>query len=174
MTRTTTADKPVRAAVFTTPAAAHAAIRALLRSGFNENEITVVCSDETKERYFRQFEHQQQAGANTPAAAAVGSAIGATLFGLSAIAAGAATGGVPLAIAGGWALMTGGVAGGFLGAMLTRGFEKEVANYYDQAVAAGKILVTVEAHGADAQQRLQQAQRILEEAGSEPVPLVEG
>jgi hypothetical protein len=174
MSRTTTTDKPVRAAVFGTPAAAHGVTSRLLRAGFTQREISVICSDETKERYFREFEHQQQAGANTPAAAAVGGAIGATLFGLSAVAAGAAPGGVPLAIAGGWAVMTGGVAGGFLGAMLTRGFEKEAANYYDQAVAAGKILVTVEVHGPAAQGRLARAWQILEEAGAEPVPLVEG
>jgi hypothetical protein len=174
MSSTTTLAKPVRAAVFATPDAAHAAVSGLLAAGFTQKEITVVCSDETKEHYFRAFRHQQQAGANTPAAAAVGGALGATLFGLSAVAAGAATGGVPLAIAGGWALMTGGVAGGFLGAMLTRGFEKEAANYYDQAVAGGKILVAVEAHGEDALRRLRTAWQILEQAGAEPVQLPEG
>jgi hypothetical protein len=174
MATTSQLARPVRAAVFATPDAAQTAVRGLLAAGFVQKEITVVCSDETKERYFRAFEHQQQAGAHTPAAAAVGSAIGATLFGLSAVAAGAASGGVPLAIAGGWALLTGGVAGGFLGAMLTRGFEKEVANYYDQAVAGGKILVAVEAHGEQAQSRLDGAWQILQQAGAEPVPLVEG
>ena len=174
MSSTSTLVKPVRAAVFATSAAAQSAVSGLLAAGFSQKEITVVCSDETKERHFRAFEHQQQAGANTPAAAAVGGAIGATLFGLSAVAAGAATGGVPLAIAGGWALMTGGVAGGFLGAMLTRGFEKEAANFYDQAVARGKILVAVEAHGGDALRRLAIAWQILEQAGAEPLELPEG
>jgi hypothetical protein len=174
MSSPSTLANPVRAAVFTTPAAAQAAVKGLLAARFTQKEITVVCSDETKERYFRAFEHQKQAGANTPAAAAIGGAIGATLFGLSAIAAGAATGGVPLAIAGGWALMTGGLAGGFVGAMLTRGFEKEAANYYDQAVAGGKILVAVEALGDDAQRRLQTAWQILDQAGAEPVQLPEG
>src|SRR5262245_56677608 len=130
-----TTDAPVRAAVFATLQQAEAAVNGLLAAGFATNEITVVCSDKTMERNFRAFEHQKPAGANTPVAATVGGAIGATLFGLTAVAATAATGGVPLAIAGGWAVMTGGVAGGFLGAMMTRGVEKEAANYYDQAVA---------------------------------------
>jgi hypothetical protein len=174
MNSTSTVTKPVQAAVYVSPDAAHAAIRQLRAAGFSQKEITVVCNDETKERYFRAFEHQKQAGANTPAAAAAGGAIGATLFGLTAVAAGAATGGVPLAIAGGWAALTGGLAGSFLGAMLTRGFEKEAANYYDQAVAGGKILVAVEVHGDDAQRRLAKAQHILEQSGAEPVPLPEG
>jgi hypothetical protein len=42
-------------------------------------------------------------------------------------------------------LISGGSAlGGFLGTMLTRGDEKEVSNYYDQAVRLGKILVAVD------------------------------
>jgi hypothetical protein len=173
MAATETISKPVRAAVFANSDAAERAVRELQVAGFSEREITVVCSDEVKERSFRRFEHQQPAGANTPAAAATGGAIGATLFGLTAIAA-SATGGIPLAIAGGWALLTGGVAGGFLGAMLTRGFEKEAADFYDQAVAGGKILVAIEVHGPAAERRMIQAWQILERAGAEPLPLPEG
>jgi len=129
MNSSQTMTRPVRAAVFTTIVAARDAVQSLLDAGFTRDEITVVCSDETKERYFREFEHQQPAGANTPLAATVGGAIGATLFGLTAVAAGAATGGVPLIVAGSWAALTGGIAGGFLGAMMTRGIEKKAANY---------------------------------------------
>jgi len=174
MSITSTVNQPVRAAVFTPLESARSVVANLRAAGFTQSEITVVCSDESKERYFRTFEHQQPAGANTPVAAAVGGAIGATLFGLTAVAASAATGGVPLAFAGGWALMTGGVAGGFLGAMMTRGIEKEAANYYDQAVAGGKILVAVEVPGPDADDRLNQAHEILSRAGADPVPLAEG
>lgn len=174
MNTTATTDKSVRAAVFSTIETARKAVDLLLAAGFRRDEITVVCSDETKERHFRAFEHQQPAGQNMPIAAAAGGAVGATLFGLTAVAASMATGGVPLAIAGGWAIMTGGVAGSFLGAMLTRGFEKEAANYYDQAVARGKILVAVEVHEPDSVHRLVQAQDILARAGAEPVSLPAG
>jgi hypothetical protein len=58
--------------------------------------------------------------------------------------------------------------------MMTRGFEKEIADYYEQAVQKGKILVAVEVHGAGEEQRLAKAERILAEAGSEPVALPEG
>jgi len=169
-------SRPLRAGVFSTAQAAHAAVERLRAAGFAAEQITVVCSDEAKEREFREFEHEQPAGSHTPAAAAAGGTVGAAV---GAIAAGAAAGaagvitGFPL-IAGGAGLLTGGVVGGFLGAMLTRGLEKESANFYDQAVAEGKLLVTVEAHGERAAKELAQAEQILNAAGAEPLPLESG
>jgi hypothetical protein len=58
--------------------------------------------------------------------------------------------------------------------MMTRGVEKEAADYYDQAVVAGKILIAVEHHGPQSAIRLQQAEHILHAAGAEPVALPEG
>ncbi len=169
-------QRPVRAGVFNTAREAHTAVSELLRAGFSRQQITVICSDDAKEREFRAFEHQQPAGANTPAAIATGGGLGAAIGGVAAGAAagaaGIATGGLPLLVAGGAGLMTGGVLGGFLGAMLTRGVEKEAANFYDQAVSEGKLLVTVEVHNNDA--ALASAERVLAQAGAEPLPLTEG
>jgi hypothetical protein len=180
MTHVTTADsftekldRPVRAGVFPTVTAAGEAVERLLAAGFAKKQITVICSDETKERYFRAFEHQDPAGANTPAAAATGGAIGATVGSVAAGAVGVATGGLPLLVAGGIGLMAGAVWGGFLGAMMTRGLEKEAADYYDQAVQKGKLLVAVEHHD-EGGPSLAVAERILSEAGAEPLPLTEG
>lgn len=168
-------ERPIRAGVFATAGAARLAVNRLLAAGFTTDEITVICSDETKERYFREFEHQKPAGANTPLAIAIGSSIAAGLGGLT-VAVGLAAGGLPLVIVGGAALMTGGVVGSFLGAMLTRGTEKEISNYYDQAVLEGKLLVAVESHDHDGGLRLTRAEQILDEAGAEaePLPLSEG
>ena len=164
-------DRPVRAGVFNTVPQAKQAIDQLLRAGFGKDQITVVCSDEHKERYFREFEQQEPAGTYTPAAAATGGAIGATVGGAAAGAVGVATGGLPLIVAGGIGLMAGAVWGGFLGAMLTRGVEKEAANFYDQAVQQGKLLVAVEDHDA---RRLAVAERELHSAGAEPLPRAAG
>lgn len=169
--------RSVRAGVFSTLSAADRAVHGLLAAGFTKEQITVICSDASKERHFHEFEHQQPAGANTQAAAATGSAFGATLGGATALAMGIAAGGLPLVIVGATGLMAGGVVGGFLGAMLTRGIEKEAANYYDQAVEQGKLLVTVEQTNVDddeASPSLAEADRVLTEAGAEPLPLVEG
>jgi hypothetical protein len=137
-------------------------------------QITVVCSDETKERHFRQYERQQPAGHNAPAAAAAGSTLGATIGGAATAALGLAVGGPAFAVLGGAGLITGGLVGGFLGAMLTRGIEKEAANYYDQAVQSGKLLVVVDDREENAPERLARAEQVLSDSGAEPLALPEG
>ena len=174
MAATSQLEQSVRAGVYSSLEAADRAVDRLVAAGFTRNEITVVCSDEARERHFRPFEHQHPAGATAGQAAAAGTSIGAALGGLVGIAIGAVSGAVPLVIAGGTGLFAGSSLGGFLGAMMTRGVEKEVANYYDQALVSGKILVAVEIHGPQAEARRAQAARILAEAGAEPVPLPEG
>ena len=66
------------------------------------------------------------------------------------------------------------LAGGLVGAMMSRGFDKEVANFYDQALQRGQILVSVEEEGPDAQQRLALAEEIFAGAGAETLSLPEG
>ena len=67
------------------------------------------------------------------------------------------------------------VAGGLIGAMMSRGVEGELANYYNQAVSLGKILVAVTEHGEQMSPRLQRAAQALAEAGAEhPMQLREG
>ena len=88
--------------------AADQAVDRLLAAGFAKDQITVVCSDEAKEKHFRQFEHQDPAGSHAPGAVAAGVSIGAAAGGLTAIAMGAATGAVPLVIAGAAGMLMGG------------------------------------------------------------------
>ncbi len=173
----TSSEKPIRAAIFTEIAETDTAVKKLLDAGFTTEEITVVCSDDTKERYFREYEHQDQAGRNVPVAAGIGGVVGMTLFGLTAVAAGLVTGGAAFVVAGGTGIWTGTVVGGLVGAMMTRGFEREVADFYDQAVITGDVLVAVEPHGgtvADNNSRLLQAESIFRAAGARPLPLSQG
>ena len=167
-------EEPIRTGIFSSIGAADQAVCKLLDAGFNQDQITVICSDQVREQYFREFEHQKPAGAKTPAAAAIGSAVGAAIGGATTVAAGVAGDAVALVAAGGAGAWTGGVLGGFLGAMMTRGTEKELANYYDQAVVQGKILVAAEDHGPDAPEKLARAAEIMSAAGADPLPLREG
>ena len=116
-------DIQFEAAVFTTVDDARQAVYDLLRAGFTADHITVVCSDETKERYFREFEHQKPAGSIAPTAAIAGGTIGAVLGGLSVIASTPATGTLALWVAGPIAALAGAgaVFGSLVGAMMTRG-----------------------------------------------------
>lgn len=174
MENASTMERPIRVGVFSTVRAADCAVENLLKEGFTREQITVICSDQTKEEHFHEFEHQEPAGSHTPAAVAVGGAVGAALGGLTALAGAVTTGGLALLAAGGLAAWTGGIVGGLVGAMMTRGVERELANYYDQAVTAGKILVAVDDHTEAQRQDLARAEQILAQCGSDPVELPEG
>src|SRR5262245_40098565 len=171
---TTKAELPVRIGVFKTVEAADRAVRGLLYAGFAKKQLSVICSDEHEERLFRDVPHPPIPGSNTVEGIATGGVIGAAIGGLALAASAIVTGGATLWTAGPMLVAGGAIAGSFTGAMATRGLEKEVANYYDQAVKRGDILVGVEYEGDDAPKRLEEAARVLAEAGAEPVPLPEG
>jgi hypothetical protein len=164
----------VEVGIFDTVDAARRAVHELHRAGFSNDHITVVCSDETKERYFSEFEHQDPAGTYTPSATIAGGTIGAIVGGLAVLASAVATGSLALWAAGPITAWAGGVAGGLVGAMMTRGVEKELANFYQQAVLEGQILVAAEAHGPERQSSLATAAKILADAGAKPLPMREG
>ena len=168
-----TIQRPFRTGIFSTIPAAENVVKQLLAAGFGSQQISVICSNDVVERHFAAFHHEDSAGEHTPAMAATGGAIGATLAGLSVLGASIATGGAALIVAGGLALVGGGVAGGLVGAMMTRGVEKEIADFYDQAVQKGKILVAVEIEEGETQ-KVAAADRIIAEGGAEPLALREG
>jgi len=174
MVKTAPVERPVEVGVFDSVDNATLAVDGLLGMGFTQEEITVVCSDKSKERLFKDFEHQRPAGSYDAKATMTGSAIGAIAAGLTVVASAVATGGLAILAAGPISAAAGGVAGGFVGAMMTRGVEKELANFYQQAVLKGQILVAAEDHSPNANVRLTQAARILAEAGAQPVSLKEG
>ncbi|MEX1025132.1 MAG: hypothetical protein WD226_08645 [Planctomycetota bacterium] len=156
---------PVTVAVFDRALAANRAVEALVDAGFAKERLSIVCptcSDTT----FEGIENVDSSGENTPERAVAGGAIGALLGGATAAVGMAATGGAGLLVVGPFlgAAAAGGVAGGFLGAMSTRGIEPEIADYFDQALQRGQVLVAVE---PDGKPPLTEAHRILEEHGAE-------
>lgn len=171
---TQTLDKPVRAGIFSSVAQADRAIRNLLDAGFSKDQISVVCSEQYHSDMFEGVPTRGPAGTRAPQAAATGSAVGATIGGLALAITTLATGGTAFLVGGPLFLGAGAVAGGLTGAMVSRGFEREITNYYDQAVQQGKILVAVDLHDASRTAELDRAEQLLADAGAEPVPLPEG
>lgn len=165
-------EKPVRVAVFEQVYKAEQAVEALLLEGFEKDQISVLCSDPAKERHFKEFE-AEEAGESAPRGAAAGGVIGATLGGLAAVAAFVTTGGIAIVVAGHLvtSLAAGGIVGGFIGAMTSRGLDKEAAEYYEQSIEKGKILVVAEDQGDDGPRKLRAAEKQFEQAGAEPVSL---
>ncbi|HEY4232087.1 MAG TPA: general stress protein [Lacipirellulaceae bacterium] len=161
-------------AVFESVGSAKRAVAGLLAAGFTVGQITVVCSDHKKVALLREFEHQEPAGTHATEAALAGGAIGAVVGSLAVVASAIATGSVALWAAGPIFAWTGGVAGGLVGAMMTRGIEKEMANYYQQAVLDGDILVGAEVAEAGDAGKLAKATQVLAQCGAKPLVLPEG
>src|SRR4051812_9395199 len=57
MATDTTQSRPLEAGVFNTVDSARKAVQDLRAAGFTQEQITVVCSNETKERHFSEFDH---------------------------------------------------------------------------------------------------------------------
>jgi hypothetical protein len=166
---------PVRVGVFESLLHADRAVERLLEAGFDRRHVSVICpqcSDES----FGDVTRELPAGARTPARAVGGGAIGAVLGGLVTVVGLTATGGLGLLTVGPLLLAAGGgaVAGGFVGAMTSRGFERQAADFYDQALQRGQVLVAVEDRGPDAAERLARAEHILAECGAHPMALPDG
>ena len=108
MVNTAMEPRPIRAGVFDSILDADRAVNELLAAGFAKDEITVVCSDEHKGRFFHEFEHQDPAGTSTVEKAVIGGVIGAALGGSGDAGRRRSTGGVGLLVAGAIATWTGG------------------------------------------------------------------
>ncbi len=163
-------SRPVHAGVFDDVESADRAVARLLELGFVPKQISVVCSDDAKRHHFAGLLEEEPSGGHTAEAAAAGGAIGLSLGGLAALTGIVATGGVGLAAAG--AMLGAGLTGSFIGAMLTRGVEKEAADFYDQELRRGQILIVVEQH-SDCP-HLDDADRAFREAGAVPFSLRDG
>ncbi len=168
-------QNPIRVGIFQDLGSADRAVHELVQAGFSRDAISVICPT-CSAGELSEVQHVEPAGAHVPGAAAVGGAIGGLLGGLTAAAGIFASGGALLLVAGtllGGAA-TGGVAGAFIGAMTTRGFTPEIANFYDQALTRGQILVAVDTQHGGPEERAELAERVLAGAGAEPVPLPKG
>ncbi len=165
----------IRAGIFENEPAAERAVAGLLEAGFAKEWISVVST--------LPFPHHAEhadvqavapSGAHTRGALALGGTIGSVLGGIAVLIGVALTGGTGLLaigpLLGGAA--AGGLSGGFIGAMMTRGFEPSIADFFDQALSRGQYLVAVEDNSASPP--LEEAEAVFERVGASPVPLRKG
>ena len=162
----TSTDLPIRLTICDTAQQATEIIKELQDHDFTLEEISVLCSRESYSKEFAEFVDESPGLEKTNDAL---NKSGWAALGLGAFA--AATG---LITAGGSAVMTIGVfyglaiTGTLASLFVSRGVEKELADYYDQAVTLGKILVAVEAEDP---QRQIQAEEILAKSGNKTAAL---
>jgi len=160
------AAKPIRAGIYPSLDRAEQAVRELLDAGFRKEQITVVCSDKSREEHFGSLQHDDAVDETSSGGEAKAGLLGGALGGLVSLAGVATAGGVGIVAVG--PVLAGGMAGTLVALLIGRGVEDELARFYDQAVTKGNLLVAVE---DDSGNRLQQAEAILRDAGAEPVEL---
>jgi len=165
--QTPAGHKPSRVGIFRRLPQAHRAVELLLETGMAREDITIIHPSSQPDVH-PEVEDTAPIAEDTPAAAAGGSVLGALLGGAAALVGITATGGVGLVVIGGFlgAAAAGAVAGGFMGAMAARGVKPDVADFYDQALRKGSILVAVEHEDPSV---LDRAESVFHEAGVETV-----
>lgn len=159
-------SNPIHMAVYNDVPSAASAIRDLQDAGFTHDEISVLCSDKHRESLFKEYIHEEPSGSHTDEAL--------NRAGLAALGLGGAAAVTGILTSAGTAIFAIGAFAGvaavttFVSLMLTRGTEKELADYYDQAVMEGNILVGVETNDP-ARQKL--ADEVFQKHGDHPVSI---
>ena len=154
--------------IFTSRESAEHAADELIRSGFSQNDVSLLMSDTTQGREFM-IKKSTKAPEGAATGAAIGGTLGAIAAGLAAVAsitvpgfALVAAGPLVAALTG---LGAGAAAGGLTGALVGLGIPEHEARFYQEEIRKGRILVGVHAQ-AD---RKAKAKAILDAAGAEKV-----
>jgi len=155
---TTTRQEPgLVTGLFSDRESAESAYRSLRLRGYTDDEINVIMSDATRDKYYVKDPHTEigtKAGEGAGLGGAVGGALGAIIGGIAAIGTNLVLPGLGLivwgpiaaAIAGAGA---GGFAGGLVGALVGWGMPEERARIYQKGIEAGGTVIGVKPRTED-------------------------
>lgn len=130
----------------------------LVKSGYDTEDITVIMSKDTKERFYSNNDHVSDTGEEALKGAGTGSAIGGTVGAVAAavlaIGSSIVIPGLGIAIAGPVAAAlagagAGGATGAIIGALTGAGLSDSVATEYKDAMEKGHIIISVEPKDED-------------------------
>jgi len=127
------------------------AYRSLRDRGYSEDEINVIMSDETRDKFYKnhpETELGNKALEGTGAGAAIGGTLGAIIGGIAAIGTNVLLPGLGIVVAGPLvaALVgagAGGATGGLVGALIGWGIPEERAALYETGIREGGTVVGV-------------------------------
>src|SRR5438128_11758426 len=144
---------------FNTPAAAEAAVDAIIKRGYTRDDISVLMSDATKNKEFA-VQTRSHAADGLGIGGAIGGTVGAVLAAIAAIGTSIAIPGVGLFVAGPIAAAlagagAGGATGGLIGLLIGTGIPEHRAKVYDTGVRGGGILLGAQAKSVDDVDRLE-------------------
>lgn len=126
--------------------------------GYKEDEINLVMSKETHEKYFSDDMEETELGNKAAAGSGAGSAIGGTIGAIAGVIAAIGTSvvipGLGLVVAGPIAAGlagagAGGLTGGLIGALVGWGIPKERAKLYESGIQDGHIIMGVQPKNED-------------------------
>jgi len=172
MSSGTPEKRPVRAGVYSTIDSASDAVDQLRDAGFTSDQISVVCSEEHAQEHFGKYTEEPSGSHTGPALSYAAAAGGLGLGGAAAVSTLVLSSGTALVVVGAFAGLA--ITGTLVSLFATRGVEKEVADFHDQALQGGDLLVAVEVHGDDADAWLAKADEVFRATGAKPLPLAEG
>lgn len=141
------------------------AYRLASQSGYNHDEINVVMSEETREKYYgKNTTLETEVGSKMAEGAAVGGTVGGTIGAIAAAVAAIGTtlvlpgvgiwvaGPIAAALAGAGA---GGVTGGLVGALIGWGIPEDTLKEYEESVNQGGVLIGVNPKSDEDRQRFE-------------------
>jgi hypothetical protein len=141
----------IMTALFRDPDSAERAYGALTRRGYGSDEVSLLMSEETHKRHFRDKEvsrpdFETKAAEGAGAGAVAGGGLGALLAALAA--SGIAIPGMPMIAMGTLAAAltgagTGGALGALIGGLIGHGIPEEHARLYDRGIRRGGIVMGV-------------------------------
>lgn len=144
---------------------AEQAYRSASQSGYTNNEINVVMSEETRERYYgKNATLETEVGNKAAEGAAIGGAVGSTLGAIAAAIAAVGTTlvlpGLGLVVAGPLAAAiagagAGGVTAGVVGALIGWGIPEDRLEEYEAGLEDGGILIGVNPRSDDDARRFE-------------------
>lgn len=146
-------DNRLLTMLFKNPISADRAYNYLIDSGYDKDDITVVMSDETRDKNFKNTDIPNDSlGSKAVEGMGVGGAIGGTIGAITAAVAAIGTSlvipGLGMVVAGPIAAALAGAGagsaiGGMVGALTGAGISDENAKIYEEEIKAGGILIAI-------------------------------
>lgn len=161
--------QPLVTGLFRDRDSAELAYRSASEQGYDQRDVAVMMSDETRQRHFadglgdgRATELGNRAAEGAGVGGAIGGSVGAIAAAVAAIGTTLAIPGLGLVIAGPLAAAlagagAGAAAGGIVGALIGWGIPEERVRQYEQGIREGGILMGVRARSDDDATRLRDA-----------------
>ena len=145
--------RAISTGLFNDKESAESAYQKLKERGYSDEDVNVIMSDDTRNRYFKNDEHPTDLGNKSMEGAGKGSAIGGTIGAIigaiAAIGTSVLIPGLGLVVAGPLAAAlvgagAGGLTGGIIGALVNAGIPEEHAKEYEAGIKNGGIFMGVE------------------------------